>query len=120
MNRKYRITSSAEFKRVRGEGKTTAHPLVVLVTMDGNAENARAGIITSKAIGGAVQRNRVRRRLRAALASLLPKVTKNVDILVIARKPMLDARFIEITSAVTELLVRAKCLEENDNPRRSG
>lgn len=116
MNRKYRIVKSADFKRVRGEGKTTTHPLVVLVTLDGNAENARAGIITSKAIGGAVQRNRVRRRLRAVLTSLLPKVSKNVDILVIARKPILDARFFEISSAVKDLLVRAKCLEANDNP----
>ena len=116
MNRKYRITSSAEFKRVRGEGKTTAHPLVVLVTLDGQAENSRAGIITSKSIGGAVQRNRVRRRLRAVLSSLLPGTTRNVDMLFIARKPILDAQFDELYRAVKEVLVRAKCLEEHDNP----
>lgn len=116
MNRKYRIVRSAEFKRVRGEGTSTAHPLVVLVTLEGQAENARAGIITSKSIGNAVERNRVRRRLRAILSSLLPKITKNVDIILIARKPIVDAQFCDIQDAVEKLLVRAKCLEEHDNP----
>ena len=115
MNRKYRIVRDTDFKRVRGLGRSTAHPLVVLVTMDGEAENARAGIITSKSIGGAVQRNRARRQLRAILSTLLPKITKNVDILLIARKPIRDAQFHDIYNAVEQLLVRAKCLENNDN-----
>ena len=83
--------------------------------MDGSAENSRAGIITSKSLGNAVQRNRARRQLRAILSSLLPAMTKKKDILLIARKTVLPADFNEIRNAVIQLLVREKCIETNDN-----
>ena len=83
--------------------------------MDGSAENSRAGIITSKSLGNAVQRNRVRRQLRAILSSLLPKMTQKKDILLIARKAILDADFNDIRNVVIQLLVREKCIETNDN-----
>jgi ribonuclease P protein component len=99
---------------VRGSGKTTAHPLVVLVVADGIAENSRAGIITSKSLGTAVERNRTRRRLRAILSTLLPRTTRRVDVLLIARKPILKANFYELRKAVIQLFVREKCLEKNE------
>lgn len=114
MNRKYRIARETDFKRVRGSGKSTAHPLIVLVVADGIAENSRAGIITSKSLGTAVERNRTRRRLRAILSSLLPRTTRKVDVLLIARKPILQANFDDLRKAVIQLFVREKCLEKNE------
>jgi ribonuclease P protein component len=115
VNRKHRIVRETDFKRVRDEGKSTAHPLIVLITADGTAETSRAGIITSKSIGKAAQRNRVRRQLRAILSSLMPKLKGNVDMIIIARKAILNAEFCDIRKAVVQLLVREKYLEENDH-----
>jgi len=60
-----RLTRSAEFARVRNEGKTQRGALLMMgVLENANEEQFRAGFVTSKRVGGAVVRNRVRRRLR--------------------------------------------------------
>ena len=115
MNRKYRIIRATDFKRVRQTGKSTAHPLVALVTAEGAEDHPRAGIVTSKSVGNAVQRNKARRQLRVILAEYLPQVSKSVDILLIARNPISGSRFNEIRLAVIEVLTRAKLLENHDN-----
>jgi ribonuclease P protein component len=114
VERKYRIVRASDFKRVGGSGRSTAHPFIVMVTMAGASENSRVGIVTSKTLGNAVQRNHVRRQLRAILSSLMPKLKRNVDILIIARKAIVNAEYSEIRQAVIRLLVRENCLDEYD------
>lgn len=115
MNQKYRIIRATDFRRVRQTGKSTAHPLVALVTAEGIEDHPRAGIVTSKSVGKAVQRNRARRQLRVVLAQLLPQINKPVDMLLIARSPISGAKFNEIRLAVIDVLMRAKLLENHDN-----
>lgn len=61
-----RLESSAEFARVRDEGRPQRGSLLLLGVLEtGDATIPfRAGFVTSKRIGGAVMRNRTRRRLR--------------------------------------------------------
>ena len=60
-----RLVRSAEFARVRKEGRATRGQLISLgVLLSADEEKMRAGFITSRKTGGAVVRNRVRRRLR--------------------------------------------------------
>jgi ribonuclease P protein component len=61
-----RLTLNSEFKRVRTEGSSVRGEMLALGFLK-NAEPipaARAGFITSRRVGGAVLRNRTRRRLR--------------------------------------------------------
>lgn len=61
----HRLRSASEFQRVRKQGVTRAGQCVVVNVMrlpDGGPW--RSGIITSRKVGNAVRRNRVRRRLR--------------------------------------------------------
>lgn len=61
-----RLTRTAEFDRVRKEGKPWRGSLVTLVVAPATEsdELTRIGIIASRKTGGAVVRNRVRRRVR--------------------------------------------------------
>ena len=60
-----RLTRTVEFDRVRKEGTVKRGRLLWLGVLPLSAgENTRAGVITSRRLGGAVARNRVRRRLR--------------------------------------------------------
>jgi len=52
-------------------------------------------------------RNRVRRQLRASVASKLPAVTFGFDAVIIARSGCATATFYELKSAVDELLVKS-------------
>ena len=114
MNRKFRIISSDDYKRVRRLGKPYAHPLAVIIVTEGQAQNSRAGIITGKSIGKAVQRNRVKRRLRAILSNAMVKTRSPYDIVVIARNAINAASFAEIRSMVLVQLRKAGILEYDD------
>lgn len=64
----WRITDRATFARFPGEGRRgRSGPLSVLVIPEPEGRGARVGYAIGRHAGGAVVRNRVRRRLRAAL-----------------------------------------------------
>lgn len=115
MKRKFRLTQASDFKRVRHTGRSYAHPLAVIVKARGLEENSRAGIIATRSIGGAVERNRVKRQLRVIIAPFIPNLKETVDLLLIAREPASRAKFIEIHSAVVELLGKAGLIVSNHN-----
>ena len=67
-------------------------------------DHDRFGISTGRRLGGAVQRNRVRRRIREALRRN-PNVTGHGwDVLIVARPPAVDATFDELSTALERLL----------------
>ena len=112
MNRKYRIKNSTDFKRVRREGKSYAHPLVVLVVCPNDLTTIRFGIQAGKTVGNAVRRNRAKRMLRSAIQKYLPALRGGWDAIFIARSALNEADWIEIHTAVSELLFRAGILQE--------
>jgi ribonuclease P protein component len=67
----HRINHSDDFRRVFGRGKkhSTALGLIATSPTDGVP---RLGVVVSKAVGGAVVRNLVKRRVRSAFKELLP------------------------------------------------
>ena len=115
MKRKFRLTQANDFKRVRHTGRSYAHPLAVIVTARGLEENSRAGIIATRSVGGAVERNRVKRQLRAIIAPFMPELSEPVDLLLIARERATKAKYVEIQSAVVELLGKAGLIVSNHN-----
>ena len=64
----HRLTSGDDFRRtVRGGRKAGSRTLVLHLLADGTAVPARAGLVVSRAVGGSVVRNRVKRQLRHLL-----------------------------------------------------
>ena len=107
VKRRFRLTRSTDFKRVRSEGKSYAHPLVVLVASRSEEDLTRVGVSASRSMGGAVQRNRAKRVLRESMRPIFPAVPAGWDILLIARAPLLQAHFQDVKAAVQGLLRRA-------------
>jgi ribonuclease P protein component len=108
-----RLTRSQDFMRVRRFGKSYAHPLLVLVVASGDQDNPRIGLITGKSLGNAVTRNRARRRLRAAVSTLAEKLTGSWDAVLIARRPILKAKFLDIPSALFALFTKAGLVDDD-------
>ena len=65
----------------------------------------RYGFVTSRAVGKAVVRNKVRRRLREAVRSL--PLEDGWDVVVIARRSAADAMYRELRESLASLLARA-------------
>lgn len=112
MNRKFRLTRSTNFERVRRLGKSYAHPLIVLIALPNQEENTRFGVAAGRSVGNAVRRNRAKRILRAALQQYLPDVKPGWDVVLIARRTMTGATFQQTVTALAALLGRAKLLQE--------
>lgn len=110
MKRRFRLTRSTDFKRVRRIGKSYAHPLVVFLVAPNDINEVRIGVVAGRSVGNAVQRNRAKRQLRASISQWVSCLNGGWDIVIIARKPMDQAGFIEICTVVQRLLSRAGLL----------
>ena len=111
LSRQNRLTRQADFDRVFAAGKAVHHELVSLRAAAGDSV-PRVGIICGKRVGGAVVRNRARRRLRAAVRSLLPDIPPAWDILLVIRPPAAHATVGQFVYALKDLLRRRGLLAE--------
>lgn len=108
MERRIRLRHSGDVERVFDEGKSWAHPLLVLVARPNELGLSRVGVTASRKVGGAVERNRAKRLLREAARHLYPQFeTRGWDIMLIARPRLVEAKEIEVERALTSLLERA-------------
>jgi ribonuclease P protein component len=97
---------------VRRLGKSYAHPLAVLIVQANEEHRLRIGVLATRSVGGAVERNRGRRLLRAAIQPWIARIPPGWDILLIARQPLLSATFSQIQTALETLIARARLLRE--------
>lgn len=75
LSAQYRMTRSAEFGTTVKRGVRTAQPdIVVHARRDDCADGPRIGLVVSKAVGGAVERHRVARRLRHVARAIVPEL----------------------------------------------
>ena len=108
-----RLNHSLDIQRVRRNGKSIAHPLFVLIYLrDKSVANAPVGVIASKAVGGAVERNRAKRVLRSAADELHDNIAPDVMILLLARQAILEHDTPEITEILAEQLKKANIFRE--------
>ncbi|HTZ88157.1 MAG TPA: ribonuclease P protein component [Solirubrobacteraceae bacterium] len=110
-----RLSRSAEFERVYRQGRSTANRHLVLYTFatEGSArDRPRLGLSVSRKVGGAVERNRVKRLLREAFARNEEMLGTEQDVVVVARPPV--AELVEreglagVDQALSELLAKAR------------
>jgi ribonuclease P protein component len=108
VQRKFRLTRSEDFKRVRRFGKSYAHPLVVLIVQTQEQPQLKIGVAAGKTVGTAVHRNRAKRLLREAMRTLLPNIASNLDLILIARPGLATATLEETRQALRNVLGRAQ------------
>ena len=65
------LTKNKEFSRIYARGKSYVHPNLVLYVAKNRLGYTRIGLTATKKVGHAVQRNRARRVMRAALSEHL-------------------------------------------------
>jgi ribonuclease P protein component len=111
MNRRYRLTNSSDFQRVRRTGTSYAHPLAVLIVGRGELTETRFGFAAGRSLGNAVQRNRAKRLLREATRHFQADIRAGRDVVLIARAPILAAGWDEIRAGIEQLLRKSGLID---------
>jgi ribonuclease P protein component len=109
-----RIREEREFRTAFTKGRSYKGDLIVVYVLPRRGESMRFGFTTVKKIGGAVERNRLKRLLREAAKKLMPRLRSGTDIIVLARAQAAGASLHELAAELEKLLERAGVLEQRE------
>ena len=113
-SRRYRLRSSAEFRRVYDRRCSASDALILIYVRDNELHYARLGLSVSRKVGGAVVRNRWKRLLREAFRLSRAELPEGIDIVVIPR-PAAEPSLAPLSESLKRLSHRAA-----EKLRRSG
>jgi ribonuclease P protein component len=94
VQRRHRLTRSRDFDAVYRQGKSVSTRFLVLYWFDrpeGHDEAPRVGIAVPRKIGGAVVRNKVKRRLRESWRAQVGRIPAGRDYVLVARPGLAEA-----------------------------
>jgi len=108
-----RVTRNSDFQRVRKEGQSLRGTFLTLGFLaDDREKSPRVGFVTSRRVGGAVVRNRVRRRLREIARRHQHKLREAFLIITIAHVRAARATYAELEHEWLRLAGRASILTD--------
>lgn len=93
------LKKNYEFRRLYSKGKSAATPLLVVYCRKNGRNYNQIGITVSKKLGNAVQRNRIRRRLKEIYRTGEERFAPGYDMVVVARTRGGFASFKQLRSA---------------------
>ncbi|MBR2582073.1 MAG: ribonuclease P protein component [Oscillospiraceae bacterium] len=99
MNSRFTLKQNSDFRRLYAKGKTSANRYLVLYCRRNGRGVNRMGYTVSSKLGGAVVRNRVRRRLREIARLNMPGLKSGWDVVVVARTRAVAASYAELDRA---------------------
>ena len=103
--RRGRLSRSAEFERAYRQGRSHSNRhFVVHAFPRGAQDEPRLGLSVSRKVGGATDRNKVKRLVREAFAAESALVPAGLDVVVVARPDALDLAEREGLAGVRESL----------------
>lgn len=107
LRRFQRLTAAADFQETYAQGRSGAARTLVMWLRQGPDASLRLGVVASRTIGNAVQRNRAKRRLREVWRLNRHRFTGDVDVILVARRSILTARWQDVNDDLLKLAKRA-------------
>ena len=105
MARDHRLTKAKDFAAVRRVGGRWSDNLLVLRVRPNGLSVSRYGFSVGKRLGKAVIRNKIKRRLREAVA--IARADGGWDLLIVARREASSADFHQLRRSLATLMRRA-------------
>lgn len=100
--RRFRLLRHSDFERVYKQGKRHfASHMTVFYLLRAEGVGPRVGFTVGKVLGGAVERNRLKRRLREAVRLHWPEGLAPCDIVVNPKKSARQAEFSELCTEIS-------------------
>jgi ribonuclease P protein component len=105
------LSTKQDILAVKKQGKTIRRSAFLIQALRNSQPQSRIAFIVTRKIGKAVIRNRIKRRLRAALSLLFP-VTLPLDLLIVAYYKTHECPFIELRAELQLALHKAMFAEK--------
>jgi ribonuclease P protein component len=104
--RSVRLLRHADFERVYKQGRRHFSASVTVFYLErASGEGLRVGFTVGRAFGGAVQRNRMKRRLREAVRLTRPVPGPRADVVINPKKNLLSTEFEAVVNEVRRAFV---------------
>lgn len=104
MEKRIRLRSNQDFKKVYARGKSYRNRNFILIVKPNSLPNPRVGFSITKKTGNSVTRNLLKRRLREIIRLNRSRLTKPLDMIVIPRKNTLDLSYRQLESSLLHVL----------------
>ena len=101
------LRHNSEFGRVYARGKAYVDHALVLYVLKTRSKQTRVGLTATKKVGCAVQRNRARRIMRAALSEHLSQNIGGYDIILVARGQTPHLKSTQLSKTLGKLFAKA-------------
>jgi ribonuclease P protein component len=132
----FRLRKHSDYQRVYREGKRQSLPLMTYffavrkplnAPLLGGSEKparhcaieipsgSRVGLTAGRVLGNAVERNRIKRRMRQAIRQAQTQLTANVDVVLHPRRTVLEAQFSEIERDVLRAFRAVQLMQKQAN-----
>ena len=111
MNPAVTVKENYEFRRIYRKGKSAVSPQLVIYCQRNRRGLSRLGVSVSTKLGGAVVRNRVRRRIREIYRLNKPKMVPGYDIIVVARVRAAHSRYDKLERALLSMAEKLELLK---------
>ena len=98
------LKQNHEFRRLYSKGKSAVCPYFVVYCRRTGRKMSRLGITTGLKLGGAVKRNRARRRIRELYRTHEGELLPGFDIVVVARSRVIYGRYSELERSFRQLV----------------
>jgi ribonuclease P protein component len=113
MKVKYRVKTHEDFQEVIKEKKTVSNRIYVLYYKKNELNHSRVGISSSKKLGNAVTRNKIRRQIRM-MAQQVINFDNSIDYCIIVKKSYLEQTFEDNKKELSILLEKANRRIKNE------
>lgn len=109
MRKKEVLRGERQFNAVYKKGKSVGDKYVVVFYKNNGKDHNRIGILASKKVGNAVERNRARRLMRESLRNI-DLEPQGKDIIIIARNTIKKAKCQEVEKSLRKALKKTKII----------
>jgi ribonuclease P protein component len=106
-SRKHFSPSMSYFFRLRGEENVVGRE---------TPDSARVGLTAGRVLGKAVDRNRIKRRMREAVRMNLARLPRSVDVVLHPRKSVIDLEFRKLSAEVARIFSTVSSQLEKREP----
>ena len=109
------IRNKFEFNRVYSKGRSYVNQMMIIHLVNSDKVKGKVGFAVGKKIGNAVVRNRIKRLMREAYRISQHCINQNVSMILIARKPLVEAKSYLVKKSFIDLCKKAKIVKRSSN-----